>query len=166
MFCDKCGAPLGAGQRFCGACGKEMAPSGLALPVSRLSRHLHILGVLWVAYSALGLIGAAVLLVLGKTIFAPGTGVVHPTPDFPGLPIFLHSLFHFLFVLLLVKAVGGALSGFGLLNRQSWARPLALIWSFLAMLNVPFGMALGIYTLWVLMGPSADDEYRRITAGA
>jgi hypothetical protein len=166
MFCDKCGAQLGAGQRFCGACGKEMAPLGLPFPASRLSRHLHILGVLWVAYSALGLIGAAVLMVLSRTLFAPGSGVVHGPPDFPGLPIFMHSLFHFLFILLLIKSVGGVLAGFGLLNRQSWARPLALVWSFLAMLNIPFGMALGIYTLWVLMSPSADEEYRRISAGA
>lgn len=166
MFCDKCGAQLGTNQRFCGACGAEVAPSGLPTQASRISRHLHLLGVLWVAYSALGLIGAAVLMVLGRTLFAPGSGVVHGSPDFPGLPIFLHSLFHFLFILVLIKSAGGALAGFGLLNRQTWARPLALVWSFLAMLNIPFGMALGIYTLWVLMSYNADEEYRRIAANA
>jgi hypothetical protein len=164
MLCDKCGSSVGGGQRFCGTCGKEMAPTGLPTLASRLSRHLHLLGVLWVAYSALGLIGAFVLLMLNRTLFAPGAGVIHPTPDFPGLPIFLHSLFRFLFVMILIKAAGGAIAGFGLLNRQSWARPLALVWSFLAMLNIPFGMALGIYSLWVLMSPSAEEEYRRITA--
>lgn len=166
MFCDKCGNEVQSGQRFCSACGREMAPMGLPALASRVARHLHLLGVLWVAYSAMGLIGAVVLIILGKTLFAPGIGVVHGTPEFPGLPIFLHSLFHFLFVLLLIKSAGGALAGFGLLNRQSWARPLALVWSFFAMLNIPFGMALGIYTLWVLMSPSADGEYRRMTAGS
>ena len=164
MFCDKCGSQVRSDQRFCSACGKEMAPTGLPAPASRLARHLHLLGVLWLAYAALGLIGAAVLVTLSHTIFAPGYGVMRPTPDFPGLPMFMHSLFRVLSAFVLFKAIGSAIAGFGLLNRQTWARPLALVWAFIAMLNIPFGMALGIYTLWVLMSPSAEEEYRRITA--
>src|SRR3954469_961211 len=147
MFCDRCGTEMRGEQKFCSACGKELAPMGLTAQASRLSRHLHILGVLWVAYAALGLLGSAVIMTIGRTMFAPGSGVVHPTPEFPALPVFMHSLFHIIFIFVLIKAIGSAFVGFGLLNRQAWARPLAIVWSILAMLNIPFGMALGIYTL-------------------
>ena len=166
MFCDRCGTEIRGEQKFCSSCGKEIAPMGLNAQASRLSRHLHLLGVLWVAYAALGLVGAAVILTLSRTIFSPGAGVLHPTPDFPTLPMFMHSMFHVIFIFVLIKSAGAALAGFGLLNKQAWARPLALVWAFLSMLNIPIGMALGIYTLWVLLSPSADEEYRRMAANA
>jgi hypothetical protein len=34
--------------------------------------------------------------------------------------------------------------------------------AFVALINVPFGTAMGVYTLWVLMSPEADNEYRRL----
>ena len=33
----------------------------------------------------------------------------------------------------------------------------------IALFNLPFGTALGIYTLWVLMSPNADQEYKSLT---
>jgi hypothetical protein len=164
MFCDKCGREVRSDQKFCSACGKEMAPMGLPAPASRLQRHLHLLGVLWVVYAVLGFIGFAAISMVSHFVL-PGLQMHHP-PDFPGFPLFMHSLFRMISIFILIKAVGSVLVGFGLLNRQPWARTLAVIWSILAMLNIPFGMALGIYTLWVLMSPSADEEYRRITAAS
>lgn len=165
MFCDKCGSEVRANQKFCSACGKEMAPMGLPAPASRLSRHLHLLGILWSAYSVLSLIGAIVIGIVAHTIFGPGSRISND-PEFINHSLFVHSLLTFIAMLVFVKAFVSAITGFGLMNRQSWARPLALVWAFLAMLNIPFGMALGIYTLWVLMSPSADEEYRRITAAS
>jgi len=43
------------------------------------------------------------------------------------------------------------MAGWGLLQRAPWARLLALILAFLALFNVPFGTAIGVYTLWVLL---------------
>src|SRR5688572_3343025 len=42
-------------------------------------------------------------------------------------------------------------AGLGLLQRKRWARTVGIVSSILMMLNMPFGMALGIYTLWFLM---------------
>lgn len=73
-----------------------------------------------------------------------------------------------LFVLggtLFVLAAGGILVGRGLLKHEGWARGVALVLSVLALFHPPFGTALGIYTLWVLLSGNAGMEYARL-AGA
>jgi hypothetical protein len=37
---------------------------------------------------------------------------------------------------------------------------------FVALLNVPIGTALGIYTLWVLLPRESDDEYQALAEAA
>ena len=162
MFCDRCGHQVPADQQFCGACGKPMAASGLARP-SRLGRHLHILGILWLVYSAFALLASAVIGIVAMTIFGPGSRL-REAPDFTGGGLFLHSLMMLIAIFLFLKAIAAVSTGFGLMNRQPWARSLAVVMSFIAMLSIPLGMALGIYTLWVLMSASADSEYRTISS--
>ncbi len=50
----------------------------------------------------------------------------------------------------------------GLYERQQWARILGLVIGFLALLRIPFGTALGIYTIWVLLPESSGREYDRL----
>jgi hypothetical protein len=51
------------------------------------------------------------------------------------------------------------LLAWGLFERQPWARVLGIVVGFLALLRFPFGTALGIYTLWVLLPESSAREY-------
>ena len=73
---------------------------------------------------------------------------------------FLHSLFTTIGVLILVKGALGFFAGWGLLRREPWARMLTIVLSFLALFNIPFGTALGIYSLWVLLPAESEREYR------
>jgi hypothetical protein len=133
---------------------------------SKVVRHAHVLGILWLVLSAFTLIGACVLFILSMTIFGPW-GHLQANPDIPpGGAAVLHVLFAFLGTLVLFKALLDFAVGIGLLQRQPWARTLALVMSFFALLNVPFGTALGIYTLWVLMSPGAPEEYRMLSESA
>jgi hypothetical protein len=43
---------------------------------------------------------------------------------------------------------------------------VALVVGFIALLNVPIGTVLGIYTLWVLLPTQSDDEYKALTRAA
>jgi hypothetical protein len=62
----------------------------------------------------------------------------------------------------IVKAFAGFVVGWGLLQREPWARTLAVILGFVSLFfNIPFGTALGIYTLWVLLPAESDIEYER-----
>jgi hypothetical protein len=68
-----------------------------------------------------------------------------------------------------VFLLGGALAiltGWGLLARQPWARMLAIVSGALSLLDIPFGTALGIYTLWVMLPPESEQEYRTLSRAA
>jgi hypothetical protein len=164
MFCDRCGAPLQPNQRFCGQCGKDF--SAVAGPVvygpSRVQEHLRFVAILWIALSVLNAIGGAVLMILGNTLFPHLREMPNVPPDVP--TGFLSSLFSTLGMLVLLKALAGFAAGWGLLQRERWARLLTLILSFLALLNVPLGTALGVYSLWVLLPEQSEREYDQLVA--
>jgi hypothetical protein len=71
----------------------------------------------------------------------------------------LHPFLSFIGVLILLKAAAAVAVGWGLLNREPWARIVAIVLAFIALFNIPFGTALGIYTLWVLLPSEAESEY-------
>jgi predicted nucleic acid-binding Zn ribbon protein len=71
MFCDGCGTALQVGQRFCSRCGKEIAGTMVVgYPQrSRVREHIRLLGILWLALSALNAVGGVVLYILANTLF-------------------------------------------------------------------------------------------------
>lgn len=158
MFCDRCGTEVQPDQRFCSHCGREFATgSVVGFPHrSRVSEHIRLLGILWLALSALNAVGGVVLYVLANTLF------VH-LHEFSGAPpaatAWLHPFLSAVGIVIIVKAAAGFLAGWGLLQREPWARLLTVVLAFLALFNIPFGTALGIYTLWVLLPAGSDAEY-------
>jgi len=157
MFCDKCGATVQGDQRFCSRCGKEFAPGTMmGFPRrNRVAEHVRLLGILWLALSALNAVGAVVLFILANTLFAR-------LPEISGHPESTAWLRPFLAVIAYIiaaKAAAGFFAGWGLLQREPWARLVTIILAFLAMFNIPFGTAVGIYTLWVLLPAESDAEY-------
>lgn len=66
-------------------------------------------------------------------------------------PPFMRALFPVVGLTFLVAAVLGFVAGWGLLERAPWARTLAIVLGIIALVDVPLGTALGIYTLWVLL---------------
>jgi hypothetical protein len=56
-------------------------------------------------------------------------------------------------------ALPGLLAGIGLLRRRNWGRILAIIVSFLNLLNFPIGTVIGAYSLWVLFQDSATAYF-------
>jgi len=163
VFCDQCGAQLQVGQKFCGSCGK---PAGVAVVSpsggGRVSRHIQILAVLWFAASVLNLIGAVALFFVANIIF----GRVVRIEDTWPVHTFLQGLLSSIGVIVLIKALAGFAAGWGLLQRESWARTLTLVLGFVSLINIPLGTALGIYTIWVLLSPGAEEEYRRLARAA
>ncbi len=120
---------------------------------SRVREHVRLLGIFWLALSALdGLL--AVAAVVANAVFNQS--------EHPNFPAFLHPLLSFLAVFVVVKAFAGFVAGWGLLHREPWARSLTLPLGFISLFfNIPFGTALGIYTLWVLLPAESDVEYEK-----
>jgi phage shock protein PspC (stress-responsive transcriptional regulator) len=156
MFCDKCGAAVKTDHRFCSRCGREFTGSPVAgFPRrSRVQEHIRLLGILWLAISAFNAVGAVVLYIIANTLFLH----LH---EGSGPPVWLHPFLGLMAMIVLAKAAAGFVVGWGLLQREPWARILTMVLAFLALFNVPFGTALGIYTLWVLLPAESDQEYEK-----
>jgi hypothetical protein len=61
---------------------------------------------------------------------------------------------------LMIISLPGFFVGGGLLKMKPWARIGAIILGVLHILSFPFGTALGIYTLWVLLKPETEALFR------
>lgn len=163
MFCDSCGTPLQSGQQFCTRCGKTIV-GGVQPGGSRVARHAQMLGILWIAYSAMLVLGGIFLLVFFQHIFpmilrnAPPPRAGGPPPEF--ILGFMGPFMHFIAVLVLAKAAAGIIAGVGVLQRAPWSRVLTIVVAILSLISFPFGTALGIYSLWVLLSPNAELEFR------
>jgi hypothetical protein len=81
-------------------------------------------------------------------------------PDVPGFVIPLVQAFGYV---LIAGAGIGFVAGWGLLERRPWARMLAIVLGAFSLFEVPFGTALGIYTLWVLLPAQSEEEFRQLS---
>jgi hypothetical protein len=155
MYCDHCGTRLQGAPAFCPSCGKALGQ--VPLMPSRIAGHIRLLGILWIALSAFRLLPGIFLLSFfdRRWSFLP-----------PEVPFFVHGFLHTLGGLFLASGVVGIIAGWGLLERQTWARVLAIVLGFLNLIEMPFGTALGIYTLWVLLPAQSEAEYRQISRAA
>ena len=164
MFCDGCGTELQSGQAFCSKCGKQIVGSVPAVrsPAGRVQQHVHLLGILWLAMSALNAVGGLILLILGNVLFAHLHEMKDVPPDVP--TGFLTALFSTLGIIVLAKAAVGFFAGWGLMQRETWARVVALVLAFISLFNIPFGTAIGVYTMWVLLPGQSQQEYEAMVA--
>lgn len=164
MFCDRCGNAVLPDQRFCQQCGKQFSDAMMvARPApSRVQEHIRLLGILWLGLSALNALGAVVLYIVANTVF------IRVEERMPRqMPYgFVHSLLMAIGAFILVKAIAGFFAGWGLLQRESWARVLTLVLAFLSLFNFPFGTALGVYSMWVLLPAQSEKEYEAAVHGA
>jgi len=183
MYCDRCGHQLRDDAQFCSACGKQMAPSAIpppsavaapgvmvaaAVPDGRVGRHLKIVASLWLVYALLRLMETFWIFVIGRRFvpaivdgFMSGGPWGHGGPfggDFPMDRLISGGL---LFAGFWVAAFAALelVTAWGLFERRPWARILALVLGCFALIRFPFGTALGIYTLWVLLPGMAAREY-------
>ena len=177
MVCQACGSPVEGA--FCSRCGAQgVAPPLYAAPSpypyavvgeQRVQRHIHTLGILWCVYGAYravtGIIGALFLLGIssGGFIGAWGQPRVFPFMNAPFMNApWMAGLAGIIAVITLIFAALSFLVGFALLNRKPWGRILAIVVAVLQLIKIPFGTALGIYTLWVLAPATSGAEYDAI----
>ena len=62
---------------------------------------------------------------------------------------------------LILVSIPGLIAGIGLLKLKNWARVLTLIISAIDLLNIPFGTALGIYSIWVLVQDETIEIFNK-----
>jgi len=155
MFCDGCGTQISGSATFCSRCGKSLGTTPLMPQQGRIGGHVRLLGILWLALSALRLIPGLFLIVFTNS---RGFG--------PGMPPFVLGLLPAIGMGFLICAGIGIAIGCGLLTRQPWARMLAIIFGAVSLIDIPFGTGIGVYTLWVLLPAESEQEYRKMSETA
>ncbi len=152
MFCNSCGSQLTETATFCSKCGQPIgAPQAGSTAQGRVASHVKVVGILWLVMAGFRLIPGLVLVALGSSRLFP-----------PDVPAFVTAFLPSLGLIFLVGAAISGVIGAGLLMRQQWARMLAIVFGALSLIDIPFGTALGIYTLWVLAPSTSEQEYRAI----
>jgi hypothetical protein len=108
------------------------------------------LGVLWVVYGLLRLIVALGAFLYSGTLTLMWGALLNRVPN----PFFLMDVFHvwlgFAIILGIIAGVVSIIAGLAMMSGGS-ARGLGLLASFLGLINGPLGIALGAYTLVLLV---------------
>ncbi len=122
-----------------------------------MAQHVKILGILHVVFGAMGVFAALVVLMIFGGISA-FVSMSDRSTDLPA-PI-LGLIGGFVFILLLVLSLPGLIIGIGLMQFKPWARIGGIVLSALDLLSLPpFGTALGIYGLWVLLNRETEQMF-------
>ena len=101
-----------------------------------MSKHLKILGCLFIARSALMLV------------------IVFVVKNYAMINSDLVSI---VLIIVCIIALGDIICGYGLLTKQPWGRILGLVMSFLGLCSLPIGTELGIYGMWTLFDKETID---------
>jgi riboflavin transporter FmnP len=119
----------------------------------KMEKHLTAVAALQVGLSILGVL-------LGIFVFVLLTGIGVIAQEKEALFI-LSTIGTGVGVFFLVISVPGIIGGVGLFKRKEWARILVVILAAINLLNIPFGTALGIYSIWVLVQEDTIQLFRQ-----
>jgi hypothetical protein len=107
-----------------------------------MERHVTVLGILYIAFSALGFLLAIIIFTA-----VVGGGIISGDSEAMAITGIVGPAVALFFVLL---SAPGMIGGIYLLKHRPWARILVLVLGFINLIEIPIGTALGIYTIWVL----------------
>ncbi len=177
MYCQYCGMQLDDSALYCSRCGKSTQqtppPANVASalppvvppqdPGRLLGSQVHLLGILWAVYGAFRLMMSTGGIFFGRAMMRMS---IHTWPrDIDPYPFlrFIRGIFVFSGILALVTGILGILAAVALLRGGRSGRSIALVVALLALISFPFGTALGIYTLIVLLRRGARENYERLS---
>jgi hypothetical protein len=126
---------------------------------------VRALGIVWLIYAAVALVAGIAALAFANAFFSGHFGPWMGGPWGRGsLPPmwFGPVILRFAWVLLLVRAGLAAVAGWGLLEHTQWGRIVAIVAAILSMLKFPFGTAMGIWTLVMLLGYRNSTLYEQL----
>jgi hypothetical protein len=170
MFCSGCGQALAPGQGFCPQCGRPAAPQVPPMPdlefqLQNYSGKVKALGIVWLIYSGVALLTGFAALAFAHAFLSGHFGPFMHGPwgnsPFPN-EWFGPAILRFAWLFLLVRAALAAVAGWGLLEHAQWGRVVAIVAACFSLLKFPFGTALGIWTLIVLLGYRNSTLYDQL----
>jgi hypothetical protein len=117
--------------------------------------HVKVLGVVYLAVGACMLLLALFLFLTMGSV----TGIVGATaePRDAAIAIPILGIAGMALVIMFgVFSLPSLITGYGLLYFKSWARIVGIVLSAVSLINFPFGTAVGVYGLWVLLNKETE----------
>jgi hypothetical protein len=116
-----------------------------------MQKHVKLVGALHIGLGVAGVLGACSLFFF---MLAPGI-LVNIIADEEIPLLILSTIGTLLSFFILLTTIPGIVGGIALIKGKSWARIFVLVLSVLILFNIPFGTAIGAYSIWAL---SQNDD--------
>ena len=164
MYCSHCGQAITPAQPVCAHCGQQPGPAlpsmqVMAFQLENYQGKLRALAVCWLAYAGLALVFGVLSLSFARMLLStPLAPWIHPHHA----PLFaIPALLHFAWITIVVRSALALVAGWGLWERTSGGRPVAILAAILNLIKFPFGTALGVWTLILLLGHRSTSLYEQ-----
>jgi hypothetical protein len=119
------------------------------------------LGILWVLYGLLRLVMALGIFMWSTTLTLMWGALLSRVPNPFALMDYFHLFLGFAIVLGIVAGIVSIVAGLALMSGGESSRKLGLFAAFFGLINGPLGIALGAYTLVVLVPAGARSPATR-----
>lgn len=175
MYCSGCGHLLAQGQAVCTQCGRPAMPlvppvppvPGYEFQLADYAGKLRALSVVWAIWAALSLLLGVAGLTFAHAFLNDHLNHFGPWGHGPwndsNPPAWLFpAILHFAWTAVLIRTILAMIVAWGLHERTQWGRIFAIVIAFLGLLKFPFGTALGIWTLVLLLGYRNATLYRQL----
>jgi hypothetical protein len=116
-----------------------------------MEQHFKVVAALQIAYGALLLCIAVLLLILffGAGAMSGDRTAMLITGTVGGVVA----------IILIVLALPSIVAGYGVMKRRNWGRILTIILSVIHLFSFPVGTIVGGYSLWALLQPGAENYF-------
>jgi hypothetical protein len=138
---------------------------GLQFQIESYAGRVRALSIVWFIYAAFALVTGIVGLAFAKALLSHGFGpwMNGPWMRGPMPPEWIFpAVLHFAWFAVVIRTALAAVAAWGLYERAQWGRIVAIVAAFLSLLKFPFGTALGIWTLVVLLGYRNSSLYDQL----
>lgn len=145
----------------------------LGFQVENYRDKVRTLAIVWLVYAGISLLMGFAGLTFARHFFAGAMGPwggawggpwMHGpwAQGGPPVPWFWPAVLGVAWAALIVRCLLAVAAGWGLLEHASWGRVVAIIAAILSLIKFPFGTAMGIWTLVVLLGYRNATLYQQL----
>jgi hypothetical protein len=126
---------------------------------------VRVLSLAWFVYAALSLLTGIAGLTFARAFFSHHFGPWGHGPwgDNSWPDWFGPAILNFVWIAITVRSALALIAAWGLYERTQWGRIVAIVAAFLSLLKFPFGTALGIWSLVVLLGYQNSTLYDQLS---